>query len=134
MSVKESTVIHPRKFAYFWHFQWGHLPTLYCQRSLQTTPNEYEWQSHSKSLQLVAWKINQGIFSGVREVDDTVRELRKENFNLKLRIYFLEERLGKFLMIIAVWAGYLRGIDKKTVIRGNLNLFTYVLFSVAHFL
>merc|ERR550532_2269797 len=32
--------------------------------------------------------------SGVREVDDTVRELRKENFNLKLRIYFLEERLG----------------------------------------
>ena len=34
--------------------------------------------------------------SGVREVDDTVRELRKENFNLKLRIYFLEERLGKF--------------------------------------
>ena len=47
-------------------------------------------------------KINQGIFSGVREVDDTVRELRKENFNLKLRIYFLEERLGKFLMIIAV--------------------------------
>ena len=32
--------------------------------------------------------------SGVREVDDTIRELRKENFNLKLRIYFLEERLG----------------------------------------
>ena len=34
-------------------------------------------------------------FSGVREVDDTVRDLRKENFNLKLRIYFLEERLGE---------------------------------------
>ena len=30
----------------------------------------------------------------IREIDDTVRELRKENFNLKLRIYFLEERLG----------------------------------------
>ena len=43
--------------------------------------------------------------SGVREVDDTVRELRKENFNLKLRIYFLEERLGKFLIIIEVLAG-----------------------------
>ena len=27
-------------------------------------------------------------------MDDTIRELRKENFNLKLRIYFLEERLG----------------------------------------
>jgi len=25
----------------------------------------------------------------IREIDDTVRELRKENFNLKLRIYFL---------------------------------------------
>ena len=36
-----------------------------------------------------------GSGSGVREVDDTVRDLRKENFNLKLRIYFLEERLGK---------------------------------------
>ena len=33
--------------------------------------------------------------SGVREVDDTIRELRKENFNLKLRIFFLEERLGQ---------------------------------------
>ena len=77
------------------------LVNVVCKRPL----SEYEWQSHSKSLQRVAWKINQSIFSGVREVDDTVRELRKENFNLKLRIYFLEERLGKFLMIIAVWAG-----------------------------
>ena len=30
----------------------------------------------------------------VRELDDGMRELKKENFNLKLRIYFLEERLG----------------------------------------
>jgi len=30
----------------------------------------------------------------VREYDEGMRELRKENFNLKLRIYFLEERLG----------------------------------------
>jgi len=30
----------------------------------------------------------------VREYDEGLRELRKENFNLKLRIYFLEERLG----------------------------------------
>ncbi|XP_059092688.1 myomegalin-like isoform X1 [Tigriopus californicus] len=30
----------------------------------------------------------------VKEYDDGMRELKKENFNLKLRIYFLEERLG----------------------------------------
>ena len=30
----------------------------------------------------------------MREADDTIRDLRKENFNLKLRIYFLDERLG----------------------------------------
>ena len=30
----------------------------------------------------------------IREFDETVRELRKENFNLKLRIYFLEERMA----------------------------------------
>ena len=40
-----------------------------------------------------------GSGSGVREVDDTVRDLRKENFNLKLRIYFLEERLGKHMYL-----------------------------------
>ena len=70
------------------------LVNVVCKRPL----SEYERQNHLKSLQLVAWKINLGIFSGVREVDDTVRELRKENFNLKLRIYFLEERLGKFVV------------------------------------
>ncbi len=30
----------------------------------------------------------------VREMEESARELKKENFNLKLRIYFLEERLG----------------------------------------
>ena len=30
----------------------------------------------------------------VKEYDEGFRELKKENFNLKLRIYFLEERLG----------------------------------------
>ncbi len=29
-----------------------------------------------------------------REMEDGMRDLKKENFNLKLRIYFLEERLG----------------------------------------
>ena len=31
----------------------------------------------------------------MREYDEGLRDLKKENFNLKLRIYFLEERLGK---------------------------------------
>ena len=31
----------------------------------------------------------------MREDDEGLRDLKKENFNLKLRIYFLEERLGK---------------------------------------
>ena len=30
----------------------------------------------------------------VREYDENLRELKKENFNLKLRIYFLEERIA----------------------------------------
>jgi hypothetical protein len=30
----------------------------------------------------------------MREYDESLRDLKKENFNLKLRIYFLEERLG----------------------------------------
>lgn len=40
--------------------------------------------------------LGAGTSSGktVREYDESFRELKKENFNLKLRIYFLEERLG----------------------------------------
>ena len=30
----------------------------------------------------------------MRDYDETFREMKKENFNLKLRIFFLEERLG----------------------------------------
>ena len=30
----------------------------------------------------------------MREYDETIRDLRKENFNLKLRIYFMEESQG----------------------------------------
>ena len=48
-------------------------------------------------------RVNQSMSSGLgsgssgsslltmREYDETMRDLRKENFNLKLRIYFLEE-------------------------------------------
>ena len=31
----------------------------------------------------------------VRELEEQLEELRKENFNLKLKIYFLEERFGR---------------------------------------
>ena len=30
----------------------------------------------------------------MRDYDDTFKDMKKENFNLKLRIFFLEERLG----------------------------------------
>lgn len=30
----------------------------------------------------------------MKEYEDQLTQLRKENFNLKLRIYFLEERMG----------------------------------------
>ena len=30
----------------------------------------------------------------MRDYDDSFKEMKKENFNLKLRIFFLEERLG----------------------------------------
>ena len=30
----------------------------------------------------------------MRDYDNSFKEMKKENFNLKLRIFFLEERLG----------------------------------------
>lgn len=30
----------------------------------------------------------------VKEIEELITNLKKENFNLKLRIYFLEEKLG----------------------------------------
>ena len=30
----------------------------------------------------------------MRDYDESFKEMKKENFNLKLRIFFLEERLG----------------------------------------
>jgi hypothetical protein len=52
----------------------------------------------------------------IREFDETVRELRKENFNLKLRIYFLEERLGTS-RLAAASAG-----SKEELIQNNYDL------------
>ena len=51
----------------------------------------------AKSMSLAAGTSSQGATPGgktIREYDEGMRELKKENFNLKLRIYFLEERMG----------------------------------------
>jgi hypothetical protein len=40
------------------------------------------------------WKTSSIGGGTVKEYEDQWTHLRKENFNLKLRIYFLEERLG----------------------------------------
>jgi len=48
----------------------------------------------------------------MKEYEELLGSLRKENFNLKLRIYFLEERMGK-----------LNGIkDKEEAIKHNIEL------------
>ena len=42
-------------------------------------------------------KIRIILFLGktMRDYDESFKEMKKENFNLKLRIFFLEERLGQ---------------------------------------
>lgn len=47
----------------------------------------------------------------VKEYDEQITALKKENFNLKLRIYFLEERMG---------SNY-RVEEKDNVIRKNIE-------------
>ena len=54
-------------------------------------------------------------FLTMRECDETMRDLRKENFNLKLRIYFLEERLGTARLVAA--AG-----SKEELVQNNVEL------------
>lgn len=47
----------------------------------------------------------------IKEMDDLMTNLRKENFNLKLRIYFLEERMGTNF-----------NLDKENAIKKNIEL------------
>lgn len=47
----------------------------------------------------------------VKEFEEQLTNLRKENFNLKLRIYFLEERMG---------TGY--NLDKESAVKKNIEL------------
>ena len=67
------------------------------------------------------WTVVAGVlqvctFSIFFQYDDTIRDLRKENFNLKLRIYFLEERLGTTRM-----AGN-GGGNKEELVQANIDL------------
>ncbi|KAK9753048.1 Centrosomin N-terminal motif 1 [Popillia japonica] len=54
-----------------------------------------------------------GPFRGrsIKEMDELTTNLRKENFNLKLRIYFLEERMGTNF-----------NLDKENAIKKNIEL------------
>lgn len=56
---------------------------------------------------------NGGPFRGrsIKEIDELTTNLRKENFNLKLRIYFLEERMGTNF-----------NLDKENAIKKNIEL------------
>lgn len=47
----------------------------------------------------------------VKEFEETLAALKKENFNLKIRIYFLEERMG---------ANF--NLDKENILKKNVEL------------
>lgn len=47
----------------------------------------------------------------VKEVEEQLSSLKKENFNLKLRIYFLEERMGPNYKL-----------DKESAVKKNIEL------------
>lgn len=47
----------------------------------------------------------------VKEIDEQLTNLKKENFNLKLRIYFLEERMG---------SNFCK--DKEDALKNNIEL------------
>jgi len=47
----------------------------------------------------------------MKEYEDQLSQLKKENFNLKLRIYFLEERMG-----------HISADDKEDPVKKNIEL------------
>lgn len=47
----------------------------------------------------------------VKEIEEQLSNLKKENFNLKLRIYFLEEKMGSNFTL-----------DKDNIIKKNIDL------------
>ena len=77
--------------------------------------NERVNHNQSMSSGLGSGSSGSASFLTMRECDETMRDLRKENFNLKLRIYFLEERLGT-ARIVAL-AG-----SKEELVQNNIEL------------
>lgn len=53
----------------------------------------------------------------VKEFEEQLTTLRKENFNLKLRIYFLEERMGTNF-----------NLDKENAVKQNIELLVSIKF------
>lgn len=51
----------------------------------------------------------------VKEYEEQLGGLKKENFNLKLRIYFLEERMGVNF-----------NLDKENIVKKNVELMVKV--------
>ncbi|XP_065566310.1 early endosome antigen 1-like isoform X3 [Artemia franciscana] len=60
-----------------------HLPALYSQMAGRSPGKSSPGRSNTSTGRCV------------RELEEQLEELRKENFNLKLKIYFLEERFGR---------------------------------------
>ena len=58
----------------------------------------------------------------MKEYVDQLSQLRKENFNLKLRIYFLEERMG-----------HMSTDDKEDLVKKNIELKVMCSFSLIVF-
>lgn len=54
-----------------------------------------------------------GVLRGrsVKEIEEQLSNLKKENFNLKLRIYFLEEKMGTNFTL-----------DKDNIVKKNIEL------------
>jgi len=58
----------------------------------------------------------------MKEYEDQLSQLKKENFNLKLRIYFLEERMG-----------HMSTDDKEDPVKKNVELKVMCSFSLRVF-
>lgn len=78
--------------------------------------NESRWSASLNNYSGASSNNNNSSVLTMREYDETIKDLRKENFNLKLRIYFLEERLGTSSRLNAT------GAAKEELIQSNIDL------------
>lgn len=85
-------------------------------KSFFNIPDDSIPQSENLALSLNSWNQNS------REYDDTLRLLRKENFNLKLRIYFLEERFSKIQDNCSVLNNWDSEFNEQNMYQRNIDL------------